>query len=566
MTHIKGIALKPYLESIETHCKKLTKKELLETIRHVAQTVPQEERSNFLHQITQLDEVEIIPSAQMLIDDLLELRKEIEARIASIEDGSYYEKYNAWDEYNDDEGADYISQEQKQALEALFGQTGELFLSNQLEAAKGAFDELFEFQLDDFSLDIDLREPRARYCRCIYETVAPKQQVKALLVGMVPEQSSQFRKPLRLFDGNYPFLQDIIDARPAELPNFKTFLPAWEKALANMQSDRAALLRLEAVYLIKGLEGVAALARKWSKQQPLGYLFWIEKLLEQKAWSDVASISQEGLSALPLGEYRAAVADSLLLAAEALGDLALVLNAKKEKCLSAPNENTLLAWINEADVQQQRSDALKQALKFLSQNKPFASTLYAQTSLMAGEINKAFGLVKNEKAYGWSSGRNPTGVVFAGILIALLPINKQPSSVLQKLLQRYTRTEYFSYSSSEESYPKKESSLIDLIVQGIRRRKWPASQAKKWLEWAENIAKQRVEHIVTNKHRHAYERAAEILGALCEYFILTKKEKHGISLIQDYRNVQFYRFTAFRREVDQVIASSNLLKGIADKI
>jgi len=118
MTHIKGIALKPYLESIETHCKKLTKKELLETIRHVAQTVPQEERSNFLHQITQLDEVEIIPSAQMLIDDILELRKEIEARIASIEDGSYYEKYNAWDEYNDDEGADYISQEQKQALEA----------------------------------------------------------------------------------------------------------------------------------------------------------------------------------------------------------------------------------------------------------------------------------------------------------------------------------------------------------------------------------------------------------------------------------------------------------------
>ncbi len=536
MNHNKGLTLKPYLESIEKHCKNLTKKELLETIQTVAQAVPQEERSNFLGHITQLDQIEIIASDKTLIDDILELRKEVEARIASIEG----------DEYDDDEGIDYISQEQKQRLETLFGQTGELFLSNQLEAAKAAFDELFAFQLDDFSLDIELREPRARYCRCIYETVAPKQRVKALLIGMKPEQTSQFHKPLRLFDGNYPFLQDIIDARPGELPNFKTFLPAWEKALAKKQSDRATLLRLEAVNLIKGLEGVAALVR--SKQQPLGYLFWIEKLLEEKAWSELASISQEGLSALPLGEYRAAVADSLLLAAEALGDLELRLKAKKEKCLSAPNDNSLLAWINEAEAQEQRSEALKEGLKFLSQNKPFASNLYAKTSLMAGEINKAFGLVKNEKAYAWSSGRNPTGVVFAGILIALLPLNKQPTSLLQKLLQRYS------------------SSLIEQIIQGIRGRKWPASQTQKWLEWAENIAKQRVEHIVSNKHRYAYERAAEILGALGEYFILTKKEEHGISLIEHYRNVQFYRFSAFIREVDQVIASSNLLRqGIADK-
>jgi len=532
MNNIKGLTLKPYLETIEKHCKKLTKKELLETIQHVAKMVPQEERTNFLRQIKQMEEIKIIASEKTLIDDILELRKEVESRIASLERG----------EYDDEEGAEYLTQEQKQRLEALFGETGELFLSNKLEAAKAAFEELFAFQLDELTLE--LREHRARYCRCIYETVAPKQRVRALLVGMESEQPNQIQKPLRLFDGNYPFLQDIIDARPGELPNFKTFLPAWEKALAKKQSDRAALLRLEALNLHKGLEGVATLAR--TKQQPLDYLFWVEKLLEQKAWNEVASISQEGLNALPLGEYRAVVADSLLLAAETLGDLELILNAKKEKCFSAPGDNTLLAWINEAEAQQQRSDALKQAFNFFSQNKPFALNLYAKTSLMAGKINKAFGLVKNEKAYGWSTGRNPTGVVFAGILIALLPLNKQPTSVLVKQLQRYTKTDY--------------NSLNDQIIQGIRGRKWPATQTKKWIEWAETIAKQRIEHIVSNKHRYAYERAAEILGALGEYFILTKKEKHGISLIEHYRNVQFYRFSAFIREVDQVIASSNLLR------
>jgi hypothetical protein len=307
---------------------------------------------------------------------------------------------------------------------------------------------------------------------------------------------------------------------------------------------------------------VAALVRK--QQQPLGYLFWIERLLEQKAWADVASVSQEGLAALEHGEHRAAVADSLILAAEAMADLPLVLKGKKEKCLSVPSDYALLAWINEADAQEQKSEAVKEALKFFSQNKPFASSLYVKTCLMTGEINKAFGLVKDEKAYGWSSVRNPSGIVFAGILIALL---KQPTFCSQKVLQRYTISDYFSYYglSQKDLTAKKSSSLIDHMIQGIGGRKWPTSQARQWSEWAEKIGKERIEHIVSNKYRDAYVRAAEILGALGEYFILSGREEYGISLIEHYRNVQFNRFSAFRKEVDHVIASSSLLRGISTK-
>ncbi|MEN8217675.1 MAG: hypothetical protein ABFS56_15160 [Pseudomonadota bacterium] len=538
----KGLALKPYIESVEKQCKYLNQSELLKTILKIAQTVPKEQRADLLRH---LPDESVVSSGKVLIDNILELREGIEARIASLD---------AWEEYEEEEATEYISKDQKQALEALFRQAEELFLSNQLEAAKTAFDELFK--LDNFYLDIDLRQPRTRYCRCIYETVPLKQRVKALLVGMVPDQSSQI-SPQRLFDGNYPFLQDIIDARPGDLPNFNKFLPGWEKALANKQTDRAILLRLEAVDLMKGLKGVAALARK---QQPLGYLFWIKKLLEQKAWADVASVSQKGLTALAHGEHRAAVADSLILAAKAMADLPLVLKGKKEKCLSVPSDYALLAWINEADAQEQKSEAVKEALKFFSQNKPFASSLYVKTCLMAGEINKAFGLVKDEKAYGWSSVRNPSGIVFAGILIALL---KQPTFCTQKVLQRYTISDYFSYYglSQKGSTAKKSSCLIDHMIQGIGGRKWPTSQARLWLEWAEKIGKERIEHIVSNKYRDAYVRAAEILGALGEYFILSGREEYGISLIEHYRNVQFNRFSAFRKEVDHVIASSSFLRG-----
>lgn len=569
----KKMALKPFLETVEKYCSQLSKQQLLETILNIAQMVPQEQRSDFLHRITPTknQDVEVMQDdEENIIDDICGLREEIEERIASIENGSYYEEYEAWDEYNYDEEPEYISEEQKEALEALFRATDVFFLSNQLKVAKEAFEQLFELQLEDFSLDIDLREPRARYCRCIYELVPSQQRIQALLEGIVPRHSLRFeQRPL--FTGKYPFLQDIIDARPGELPDFEQFLPAWEKALAKLDSERAALLRLETIDFMKGLEGISTQARKWSKNQPLGYIFWLEKLIAQKAWTEVASVSQEALAVLPEGNYRAEIADFLMLAAQATNDFPLILKGKQEHFLSVPTDRSLLNWINEAEFQQQKTEALQQVLHFLPEKKG-KSSLYVKASLMAGEIDKAFERVKDAKPVSWSHHENPVGVVFAGILIALLPDHQQPTQIFQDILARYSSTEYYSFERSfESSLPEKNSlklpSMTEQIIQGLREQKGYDSQRTLWLEWAEKIGKQRVEHIVSNKHRDAYERAAKVLGALGEYFILSDQETHGISLITHYRNVQFNRHSAFRRELDHVIASSKLLrtKGIVKK-
>jgi benzoyl-CoA reductase/2-hydroxyglutaryl-CoA dehydratase subunit BcrC/BadD/HgdB len=107
--------------------------------------------------------------------------------------------------------------------------------------------------------------------------------------------------------------------------------------------------------------------------------------------------------------------------------------------------------------------------------------------------------------------------------------------------------------------------MIDQVLQGLRGKEYTPAERTQYLEWAENLGKGRIEHIVNNKFRKAYGRAAEVLGALAEYFILTDHQEHALSLITHYRDVQFTRYPAFKSEVNQVIASSKILAKLARK-
>ena len=56
------------------------------------------------------------------------------------------------------------------------------------------------------------------------------------------------------------------------------------------------------------------------------------------------------------------------------------------------------------------------------------------------------------------------------------------------------------------------------------------------------------------------ESAAEILGSLAECYSLIGEEGKGRSMIDEYRNEKFNRHSAFRGELDSIIASSGLLR------
>lgn len=81
----------------------------------------------------------------------------------------------------------------------------------------------------------------------------------------------------------------------------------------------------------------------------------------------------------------------------------------------------------------------------------------------------------------------------------------------------------------------------------------------RYLSWALETGRKRIEQIVSNKHRGAYDRAAETLGALAERYLLNGEEEKSRSLIDEYRNQRYNRYPAFRRELDSLIAVSGPL-------
>jgi hypothetical protein len=122
------IALKPYLEMITEYCRTLSKEELTDIVISFAKDTPTSSRVGFLEKfesylpgrrrpvLSEKDPVEEI------LSDIEALRESIEERISSIEDGSYWDDPDAWEDdgYYDDEMPDYISEGQNKELRSFF--------------------------------------------------------------------------------------------------------------------------------------------------------------------------------------------------------------------------------------------------------------------------------------------------------------------------------------------------------------------------------------------------------------------------------------------------------------
>ncbi|MHC1729086.1 MAG: hypothetical protein AB9866_24335 [Syntrophobacteraceae bacterium] len=569
----RKMSLKPYLEAVREHCSRLSKEELVETMLELAQEAPVRERADFLDKIRAFAPKSTAERKktgkdfeEALIERIAVLGEEIEERIESIESGSYYEDPLHWDEggYDEDE-PEYVTSEQIEELEDLFLETGGIFLDGRLETACLLYRALF-YLLDKNGETAgylshespDLREERARFCRCIYETVDPKKRVQSLLDGInIDSPVNSYR--LDLPNERFPMLQDVIDARPGDLPDWEMFLTGWEKKLAHAHGDRAALLRLEAIEKLEGIAGVSKLARKWKSDRQLGYLFWIQCLEKERNWRGMLDVCREALGALPKGHFREQAAEYLTLAATQLGEMESVLLGKRERFLSLPGESNLIELLSEAAKQNARACELDTVIASLEQDRPGKSEqgdLHVKVLLMAGALDKAFDEGRREKSIGWSYGN--AGVLFASILLALT--GSSPKADL-------TRTLLHDYACRHDFFDDEEDDLnadgaYEEILIGLSSVKVSQADARKYEDWADKICRARIEGIVGGKHRGAYDRAARALGALTEYYILANQKEKARSLLHEFVSVKFPRHNAFRREVKNVVSGSPLIKDL----
>jgi hypothetical protein len=176
---------------------------------------------------------------------------------------------------------------------------------------------------------------------------------------------------------------------------------------------------------------------------------------------------------------------------------------------------------------------------------------------MSGKLDSAVAMAKNEKSVGWSY-RSTAGVVFGSVL-SVLAGHSEKAGTIKSLLM--------GYANEKTVYPGRFSIDYDIstsfyqeIIKGLKQKKDAKSQASECLSWAEKIGKGRIEHIVSNKHRAAYGRAAQVLGSLSEAYLAMGQKNKAIEILHEYYNEKYSRFSAFRREVKSVVMHSGLLK------
>jgi len=135
--------------------------------------------------------------------------------------------------------------------------------------------------------------------------------------------------------------------------------------------------------------------------------------------------------------------------------------------------------------------------------------------------------------------------------------------VLARHADAERRARFFDEESDgnrgRRSSPAPASSVSAEILRGLESASVTMQQEEQFLQWAIQIGSKRIEQIVSSQHRSAYQRAAEVLGALAECFLLRGDVEKSRDMMHEYRNQKFGRHRAFRQKLDQVIGSSQIL-------
>ncbi len=600
MTARKPLAFKPFCEALEQHCRTLSYDELVELVIALGARVRPGERHAFLEEVGSLADpaaLEVDPGS--LAAKAESFAQELQTRWEAIADGSYWELYG--DEeleisgryYRDPFDVPAITEEHWARLLELFAEADSLFADGSLEDARRAYEPLislfrrgddlpFHAYASDDPEKLDLRETRARYARCVYETAPLESRLERTLWAMEATVQSPFAD-LALSD-SYPTFTEMAEARRAELPDRESFLQSWRERLHEEVgvSARAQALFLEAVELTEGEPGLQRVAREWWPGRPLAYRYWIEYLRNRERRLEAVHAAREVLRLEDTGSANEAfdsrdrrsvrryAAETLVHVGRQLQDDEIVLEGRRALFLLERSEESLANLLQAAETLDRREIELKQAIDILAAGKQRHNATHVKALIIAGRLGDTFAIARSGKSVGWSYSDCAMGLCFAAILAHSADRDARRAGgggagtpTIKRLLVEYAEAPHPFIdpevkTSSDEEADRPNSYLVQVIFEGLTQAGLGRETAASYLRWAEKVGRARVDHIVSEKHRGAYRRAAETLVALGEYYAATARPDSAAALIQEYRE-RFNRHIAFKRELREVLSESGLI-------
>lgn len=575
------LGLSEFLALLEERLDRLPPGELRAVLLAHAQRLPTRDRQAFLGIFPAGPDAVArqrrAPDADHACRDLL---ADIDSFAAQLSDGEYFEGWG-WDDDLQDERA-WGNESWVEEMDDLFARAADVFLAGNMTGARDVYGRLLEvFSLDEevgtFSgpsaatemVSTDVGEAVARYLRALYETTAPDARAAEVcqryadLYYLAPSLS------LHAIDGT----------RREKLPELDLFLPAWIDVLIERTDGiwvLAARQRLltEAAVWRSGIAGLAEVARRSGPHQPTAYLDWIDALTEAGRPAEAAAAAREGLAVPGLPAERAAeVADRLAAVVLRQGDRSAALEARRQAWRAAPTRQRLLAMVTAA----QAAGALHETLTAEADCPATApDRLTAELLLLADRADEAADLLAKAPALGWSRADHPGAVVLPYLMIAAAGRPVPPrTTVVGRLFAAIDAIGGPDAVSPVGSLPDDEEmsgqiadgqphdpaspqiSLTGLLAQRLSTQDTP-QRRQRWLALVQATVEQRVEAVVTSKHRGAYARVAELAAACAETLALRQDTTAGEAFLAQVR-ARYPRHVAFRRELDTAIRASSLL-------
>jgi hypothetical protein len=564
-------SLQAFWDAVEQRLAVCSADELRAVVRALARTTPATQRQAFLNMLQCMAEPTPVEPPASVPEELLvaiaALADELQTAMEAAED---------WDEYHEEDSlgpyAEFVA-----PLTALFDRTAAAFDTGSMALARTAYHNLFATLTyeDDYGRgvraehlpDLIVSKAGARYLRAVYEIEPPAQRPSELFAAML--QVCAWLSDAR------PMLDDLIQISRQGLPDQEQFCRDWIVFLRTQSGPEADIWLREAVRLSQGTAGLESLARTEGVQRPRAYLDWCAALAAEGNQHAVLAAAHEALRTLPRAlPIRAAVADYLCTAAARLHDTAALRLGRWEAFVAKPTLARLLDMWEVTPAGAERTRRMSQAAQHIQDalSTPHDQVISAWTDalerpvwpdksalahayLLAGDWDAAYRLAVPEQVLGWSSSHNTQGLVVSCCLVQIsgaLPGRLPPNLTQLWHWELQNSTGFVSWYGADAGEASLLVRLQHAYAACLPEVSLTPDQQATFLAWCLDVARRRVDAIVSNQHRGSYDRAALLLASCTEVLRLRGQAQEARALLDDVRQ-QFRRHRTFQAELQVAV-------------
>ena len=520
--------MKNFLEQVENLLRKKKERELKAIVMGLASKLAGKEQQEFLDMLED-KRLRINKDAKSKpnTEAKLEYIRKFLARIEDYEIEAYYHDSYRWDD--DDEGWN-IEEDDGFAKDMLtcYEYAESLLIHGLYNDAAMAFrlmfdaidkfDEIYESHeygelyvetfIDEGLLDINMKKAKAYrgYSALMAQDSADFDLEDELdyVFGLCSSYTS------KIAFGN------VLDAGSEPVPNREKVLEEWVEVLLTKHPIHASPLVKEAACLAKNLGIMERFVNTSGAKEPVAYLdlihLWTEHGVED---AKIIAMAKRGLeNTLVDARQRSQLASMLVEMAKDI-DYETYVFALVERFITVQNVDTYIPV-----YELNKDEANKKALAHVTPPKSHSGYII---HFINGSYDMVFDKVQADKeSLGWSSSLK--GHLYPLFMGALAGFSKEAIAIAGLV---------------------GNSALYDLLAKAYSPP-YEAQQAK-WYDWCVSEAQKRADAIVSNQHRGAYSKAAELIAAVCELRSL-RGEKEPMSLADSFL-AKYPRHTSFKAEM-----------------